>query len=79
MLSQILTEFDNTTRGLCVEEIAQKLGRNPRVVAGALDLLVNMGKLDVIEVGVCDSCPVRDICSAITNPKRIYVISANKP
>ncbi len=78
MLSQILTEFENTTRGLCLEEIAQRLGKDPRVVAGALDLLVNMGKLDEIEINMCDSCPVRGNCSVIADSKRIYNLTANR-
>ncbi|KPK94713.1 MAG: hypothetical protein AMJ88_03380 [Anaerolineae bacterium SM23_ 63] len=78
MLSQILTEFGNTTRGLCLEEIVQRLGKNPRVVEGALDLLVNMGKLDEIESSTCDLCPVRGVCGVISAPKRIYILSANR-
>lgn len=79
MLSQILTEFENTTRGLCLDEIAQRIGKDPRVVAGALDLLVNMGKLNEIESSMCDFCPVRGMCSVISDPKRIYILTANKP
>lgn len=79
MLNQILTEFENTARGLCLEEIAQRLGKDPRVVAGALDLLVNMGKLDEIESSMCDFCPVRGMCSVISDPERIYALTAKKP
>ena len=65
-------EFESTTKGLCLEEVAQRLGKDPRVVAGALDLLANMGKLDEIESSTCDFCPVRGMCSVIPDPKRMY-------
>ena len=79
MLNQILDEFKYATGGLCLEEIAQRLGRDRRVVAGALDLMVNMGKLDVIERSLCDVCPVRSLCSVISDPTRRYFLTANKP
>lgn len=79
MLNQILKEFENAARGLCLEEIAQRLGKDPRVVAGALDLLVNMGKLDEIENGMCDFCPVRSMCSEVSDPMRIFALTAKKP
>jgi hypothetical protein len=78
MLNQILLEFENTTSGLCVDEVAQRLGKDPGVVAGALDLLVNMGKLDEIESSVCDSCPVRGMCSGISRPQRIFILTMNE-
>lgn len=78
MLNQILTEFENTTRGLCLEEIANRLGKDPRVVAGALDLLVNMGKLDEIESSMCDFCPVRGMCSVSANLMHIYTLTADR-
>ena len=65
--------------GLCVEEIAQRLGKEPGVVAGALDLLVNMGKLDEIERSLCDVCPVRGVCSVISDSTRVYILTVNKP
>ncbi len=77
MLSQILKEFEKPTKGLCLEEIAQRLGKDPRVVAGALDLLVKMGKLDGIEGGMCDSCPIRSMCSGAM-PPNIYTLTTNK-
>jgi hypothetical protein len=79
MLNQILTEFENTTGGLCLEEIAQRIGKDPRVVSGALDLLINMGKLDQIQTGMCNVCPVRSICNVVSDPKRMYILTAYKP
>ena len=79
MLSQILNELENTIGGLCVDEIAQRLGKEPGVVAGALDLLVNMGKLDEIERSLCDVCPVRGVCSVISDSTRVYILTVKKP
>ena len=76
MLNQILMEFENTTSGLCLEEVAQRLGKDPGVVASALNLLVNMGKLDEIESGMCDFCPVRGMC--ISDPKRVFLLTTNE-
>ena len=78
MLNQIIMEFEKSTSGLCLEEVAQRLGKDPGVVAGALDLLVNMGKLDEIESSMCDFCPVRDMCIVISNPKRVFILAANE-
>jgi hypothetical protein len=78
MLSQILAELENSTIGLCLEEIAQRLGKDPSVVAGALDLLVNMGRLNELESSKCDVCPVSSMCSVISDPKRIYILTANE-
>jgi hypothetical protein len=78
MLNQILLEFENTTSGLCLEEIAQRLVKDPGVVASALDLLVNMGKLYEIESGMCDFCPAHGMCSVISDPKRVFILTANE-
>jgi hypothetical protein len=77
MLSQILTEIENSPRGLCLEEIAQRLDKDPSVVAGGLDLLVHMGKLTQIRSSACDVCPVRGMCNVISDPARIYILTEN--
>lgn len=78
MLRQILSEIENSPRGLCLEEIAQRLGKDPNVVAGALDLLVHMGKLDQIESSACDVCPMRGMCSVISDPTHIFTLTRDE-
>ncbi|UCF61905.1 MAG: hypothetical protein JSV37_04260 [Anaerolineaceae bacterium] len=78
MLNQILTEIENSPRGLCLEEIAQRLDKDPGVVAGGLDLLVHMGKLDQIENSMCDVCPVRGMCNVISDTAKIFFLAETK-
>jgi hypothetical protein len=78
MLNQILVEIENSPRGLCLEEIAQRLDKDPGVVTGGLDLLVHMGKLDQIGSSMCDVCPVRSMCTVISDAATIFILAETK-
>ena len=75
MLKQILVELENTTTGLCLEEIAQRIGKDPMVVEGMLDMLVRMGMLVEVDTTACPSCPLHDTCRMIATADRIFVLS----
>jgi hypothetical protein len=75
MLKQILTEFENTFTVLCLEEIAQRIGKDPRVVEGMLDTLIRMGRLIEMESMECSSCPVHGTCRLIAASGRTFVLA----
>lgn len=75
MLKQILTEFENTTTVLCLEEIAQRIGKDPRVVEGILDTLIRMGRLIEMKSTVCSSCPLHGTCRMIAASDRTFILA----
>ncbi|HEY44231.1 MAG TPA: hypothetical protein G4O11_09645 [Anaerolineae bacterium] len=75
MLKQILAELENTTSGLSLEEIAQRIGKDPRVVEGMLDMLVRMGMLIEVDNVACSSCPLHDTCRVIATTERTFSLA----
>jgi hypothetical protein len=75
MLKQILTEFEKTDTVLCLEEIAQRIGKDSRVVEGMMDTLIRMGKVIEIKSTVCSSCPLHDMCRSISVSGRTFILA----
>lgn len=75
MIAEALDEFERTARALCPQEIAKRLGKEPSVVEGMLELLVRMGKLVEVEnTGLCDSCPAYAKCLRVESPLRTFTL-----
>jgi len=76
MLSSILAIYEQDLRALCVEEVAQKLDREPSVVEGMLDTLVNLGKLVEIGTEDCGLCPASSMCTLISSGRRSFTLAS---
>ena len=75
MLSEIIKECSATKEGIGLHELAQKLGKEPAVVKGMLELLLCMGKLvEVQGQEFCETCSARSSCMLIPPSKRTYTI-----
>ncbi len=64
---------------MCLEEVAQKLGREPSVVEGMLETLVKLGKLVEIGSEVCDLCPASSMCILISPARRTFTLASRVP
>ena len=76
MLSSILAIYEQDPGVLCVEEVAQKLGREPSVVEGMLETLVNLGKLVEIGAETCGLCPASSSCILISSERRSFTLAS---
>ncbi|HXV97502.1 MAG TPA: FeoC-like transcriptional regulator [Anaerolineae bacterium] len=78
MLKQILFEFQQSDRPLCLDELSYSLAIEPGVLAGMLQTLVQKGRLQEIGLhhNACVACPARTGCVIITNTAKTYVLAA---
>ena len=76
MLSRILTIFEQDPGTLCVEEVAQKLDREPSVVEGMIETLVNLGELVEIDAEDCGLCPASSMCTLISSGRRSITLAS---
>ena len=78
MLSEILDLCKNSPQGVGLEEIARKLKKEPSVVEGMVDQLLQMGKL-IKRPGrsVCDMCPKSSSCILLKSSEGLYFIPMN--
>jgi len=79
MLSRILAIYEQDPGVMCLEEVAQKLGREPSVVEGMLETLVKLGKLVEIGSEVCDLCPASSMCILISSARRTFTLASRVP
>ena len=76
MLSRILAIYEQDPGVMCVEEVAQKLDREPSVVEGMLETLVKLGKLIEIDSETCDLCPASSMCILISSGNRSFTLAS---
>ena len=76
MLRSILTIYEQDSGALCVEEVAHKLDREPSVVEGMLETLVNLGKLVEIGTETCYLCPNSSSCFSISSGGRSFILAS---
>ncbi len=75
MLTDILEACKTTPQGLCLEEIAHRLKKDPSVVEGMIDQLLHMGRLvERPAKTVCETCPTRASCVLMERPVRVYSV-----
>ncbi len=75
MLNQILEACKSTPRGLCLEEIAHGLKKEPAVIEGMIAQLLHMGMLVEHPVQtVCETCPARASCVLIERSVSLYSV-----
>ncbi len=74
VLAEILDQFRDQDGALTARQVAQALGRDPVVVAGMLDTLVQMGRLSALENDKCDLCPLRTACSPSDGSAQCYLL-----
>jgi len=79
MLSRILAIYEQDPGARCVEEVAQKLDREPSVVEGMLETLVKLGKLIEIDSETCDLCPANSMCILISSGRRSFTLASRVP
>lgn len=79
MLSRILAIYEQDPGIMCVEEVAQKLDREPSVVEGMLETLVKLGKLIEIGAETCDLCPASSMCILISSGRRSFNLASRVP
>jgi hypothetical protein len=79
MLSSILAIYEQDPGALCLEEVAQKLDREPSVVEGMLETLVNLGKLVEIGTETCGLCPASSTCILISSGRRSFTLASRVP
>jgi adenine-specific DNA glycosylase len=71
-LLRILEEFSQNGAVLGAPQVARVLDKDPRVVAGMLDALVQLGRLEVADAPGCDLCPLRMACELPEKIGRCY-------
>jgi Mn-dependent DtxR family transcriptional regulator len=78
MLTDILEACKTAPQGLCLEEIAHRLKKDPSVVEGMIDQLLRMGRLvERPAQAICETCPARASCILIERPVRVYSVPMN--
>jgi hypothetical protein len=81
MLKQILSEFEQTSLPLCLDQLSRKLAITPGALEGMLDTLVQKGRLQEISPAqtACQSCPARAGCVIIKSTTKSYIwVSTNR-
>ena len=76
MLRSILAIYEQDPGALCVDEVAQKLDREPSVVEGMLETLVKLGKLVEIDTETCGLCAARSMCILISSGRRSFTLAS---
>ena len=76
MLNSILAIYTQDPGSLCVEEVAQKLDREPSVVEGMIETLVNLGELVEIGAEDCGLCPASSMCNLISSERRSFTLAS---
>ena len=76
MLNRILAIYEQDPGSLCVEEVAQKLDREPSVVEGMIETLVNLGELVEIGAEDCGLCPASSMCTLISSGRRSFTLAS---
>ncbi len=76
ILAEILDQFQDERGALTAPQVARAVGRDPAVVSGMLDTLVQMGRLVAREPDECDLCPLRAACSPSELNARCYLLKA---
>ena len=79
MLSSILAIYEQDPGALCLEEVAQKLDREPSVIEGMLETLVKLGKLVEIDTETCGLCAARSMCILISSGRRSFTLASRVP
>ena len=79
MLNRILAIYEQDPGIMCVEEVAQKLDREPSVVEGMLETLVKLGKLIEIGSETCDLCAASSMCILISSGRRSFNLASRVP
>jgi predicted Zn-ribbon and HTH transcriptional regulator len=75
MVEQILTEFEKADTVMCLEEIAQRIGKDSRVVDGVMETLIRMGKVIEIKSTLCSSCPLHATCKSNSISGRAFTLA----
>jgi hypothetical protein len=75
MLSDILDLCRNSPQGIGLDEIARQSNKDPSVVEGMVNQLLQMGKL-IKRPGrsICDLCPSSSSCILLKSPEGMYFI-----
>ncbi|NIS81769.1 MAG: hypothetical protein GTO14_16530 [Anaerolineales bacterium] len=77
MLGDILDEFGRTRNTLYFQDVSKRLGKEPAVVEGMLELLVRVGRLvEVNGARICDSCPMRAKCLCLKSSHRTFSLAS---
>jgi hypothetical protein len=72
MLTTLLRLLEESPDRFDLAQISRELGSQPSAVAGMIDTLVKMGRLEEInmECGSCSDCGMSDDCALSTVPIR---------
>lgn len=72
MLTKLLRLLEQNQGQLDLVELSQQLDAQPSAVAGMLEMLVRMGRIDEMGVncGICQTCSLRKECDLPANRAR---------
>lgn len=73
-LAEIMQQFKRSEGAMTARQIADALGREPGVVSGMLDTLVQMGRLTTLDSTSCDLCPLRTACTFTDSGSLCYCL-----
>lgn len=72
MLTKLLRLLEQNQGQLDLAELSQQLDAQPSAVAGMLEMLIRMGRIDEmgVDCGICQTCGLRNKCDLPANRAR---------
>lgn len=80
MLKEIMAEFQQNERPLCLTELSQKLAVETSALEGMVQILVRKGRLLEIEPtpSGCHLCPIKAGCFLMSESQKSYYLGSKK-
>jgi hypothetical protein len=80
MIAKIINLLETNPGEFSIHQLGKELGSDPSAVAGMLETLVHLGRVEEIgtDCGFCESCTIESDCTLPYKRARKYQLSRNR-